>query len=224
MTPAVGFAAGTAVDDEIASLTRLTIGLDVSRRFRADGFVRLDGLWSDALADALEAEALAREAAALWPASAPGPDSVRSRHRAPARQVTVDAAPLLAGLHGALARLARVLSTRVVAPSVGNYGYYEDDDACYLHVDVNDADVTFLTTVAGRIGPLHLHPELVGRAPAELHALEADPRWDRQSGQRLAYPRHGVAAIRGRDLPHHRPGTSVTGPTIVAALQYGARF
>jgi hypothetical protein len=149
---------------------------------------------------------------------------VRSRNRAPARQVTVDAAPVLAALHGALGRLARVLSARVVVPSVGNYGYYEDDDACYLHVDVDDADVTFLTAVAGRIGPLHLHPELVGRTPAELHALEADPGWDRQSGTRLSYPRHGVAAIRGRQLPHHRPGVPVTGPTIVAALQYGARF
>jgi len=224
MTTAVTVASDTHLHTELANLTRMTVALDVSRRFQTDGFVRLDGLWGDEMADALEAEARAVEAAALRPDSAPGPRTVPSRNRAPARQTTVDDAPLLDALHGALARLARVLSARVVAPSVGNYGYYEHDDACYLHVDVDDAEVTLLVTVAGRLGPLHLHPELVGLRPDQLHALEADPGWDRQSGRQLSYPRHGVAAIRGRQLPHHRPGVTITAPTIVAALQYGARF
>ena len=224
MTPAVRYASSTTLDAELDALTQTTIGLDASRRFMADGFVRLDGLWGSGLADALEAEARSTQAAAIWPERAPGPDSVASRNRAPARQVTVDDAPLLAALHGALARVARLLAGRLVVPSIGNYGYYELDDACYLHVDVDAADVTLLCAVAGQIGPLHLHPDLIGRGSDELFALEADPAWNRQSGHLLSYPRHGVAAIRGRVWPHHRPGAPVTGLNTVASLQYGERF
>lgn len=224
MTPAVRYASSSTVDDDLDALTQTTIGLDVSRRFLADGFVRLDGLWGSGLADALEAEARSTQAVAIRPERAPGPDSVASPNRAPARQVTVDDAPLLAALHRALARVARLLAGRLVDPSVGNYGYYELDDACYLHVDVDAADVTLLITVAGQLGPLHLHPELVGRGPDELYAIEADPAWDRQSGHLLSYPRYGVAAIRGRVWPHHRPGAPVTGLNAVASLQYGERF
>jgi hypothetical protein len=230
MTFAASFASGSGLDAELEAEidalahAHLAVSLEVSRQFRTDGFVLLDGLWSDGLADALEAEVGSAEAAAIWPGSAPGPDSVASQNRAPARQVTVDAAPVLAAVHVALARVARVLTGRLVVSTVGNYGYYELDDACYLHVDVDAADVTFLIAAAGHLGPLHLHPELVGRAPPELHALESDPTWDRHSGELLSYPRSGVAAIDGRVLPHHRPGATVTGLNAVAALQYGAPF
>jgi len=112
----------------------------------------------------------------------------------------------------------------MVVPTVGTYGYYEHDDGCYLHLDTDAADVTFLINVLGELGPLHLHPELVGLEMDDLHALEADPTWDRQSGQRINYPRNGVAAIRGRVLPHHRPGSPIEGINAVAAIHYRALF
>ena len=210
--------------DELLDIAKVVLGLDGQHQFLMHGYTRVDDLWSVELADALAAEARIVHPRATWPEARPGPETVDSINRSPARQVTIEVTPLLAALHESLTRVARVLSARMVVPSVGTYGYYEHDDGCYLHLDTESADVTFLINVLGELGPLHVHPELVGLAMDDLHALEADPAWDRQSGQPLQYPRRGVAAIRGRQLPHHRPGAPVSGLHVVGAIHYRALF
>lgn len=224
MTATTEAAIDPTIAAELDALAHAVLGLEPQREFLATGHVRLDGLWSDDLAEAVAAEARAKHPLATVPPAPPGPRTADSVHRAPARQVTLAVTPLLAALHLSLTRVARVVSARMVVPSVGTYGYYEHDDGCYLHLDTEAADVTFLVNVLGELGPLHLHPELVGLEMDDLHALEADPGWDRRSGEPLGYPRNGVAAIRGRLLPHHRPGTPIEGLHAVAAIHYRALF
>lgn len=214
----------TADERELETLAGAVIGLSAQRTFLAKGYVRLDGLWSPALADALEAEARAKHPLAVLPDARPGPIDAHSGNRSPARQVALDQAPLLSALHIALTRIARVVSAKMVVPSVGTFGYYEHDDGCYLHLDTDAADITFLICVVGELGALHMHPELIGAEPQQLATLEADTAWDRHCGELITYPRNGVAAIRGRVLPHHRPGSPVSDLTAVAAIHYRSLF
>ena len=213
-----------AIEAELDALAGANVGLGAQRQFLDRGHLRLDHLWSDHLAEALTGEALAVHHLAVHPAARPATTVAGQGNRSPACQVTLSEAPLLARLHESLTRVARVLSARMVVPTVGTYGYYEHDDGCYLHVDTDEQDVTFLISVHGRLGPLRLHPELVGSTAAQLTTLEDDPSWDHESGEPLAYPRLGVAAIRGRVLPHHRPAAPIPGLSAVAAIHYRAWF
>ena len=181
---------------ELDRIAEAVIGLDRQREYLDRGYVRLDGLWSPALAQALADEARAKHRLAETPEAYPGPATTRSGNRAPARQVTIGQAPLLSALHVALTRVARMLSAKMVVPTVGTYGYYELDDGCYLHLDTEVADVTFLINVLGRLGPLRMHPELVGADTTELEGLEADPAWDRHSGEPIAAHRVFVLGDR----------------------------
>lgn len=211
-------------DGELEAIACGVIGLEVQREYLTKGYVRLDGLWSSGLAEALADEAREKHPLAALPEARPGRAAAESGNRSPARQVTLQQAPLLSALHVALTRVARVLSARMVVPTVGTYGYYEHDDGCYLHLDTEAADVTLLINVLGSLGPLRMHPELVHCDAAQLEALEADPTWDRHSGEPISYPRTGVAAIRGRFLPHHRPKSPISGLTAVGAIHYRALF
>jgi hypothetical protein len=213
-----------AIRQELDDISRAVIGLGAQREYLTRGYVRLDGLWSGHLTEALAAEARATHSLAVLPEARPGAGTTLPGNRAPARQVTVAQAPLLASLHRSLTRVVQALSAKMVTTSVGTYGYYEHDDGCYLHLDADWADVTFLISVLGRLGPLHMHSELIGADTSELEALETDPRWDSSSGEPISYPSTGVAAIRGRILPHHRPPSPVSGMTAVAAIQYRALF
>ena len=213
-----------AVAHELDALAGAIIGLGAQRQFLDRGHARIDGLWSDHLAEALAVEARAVHRWAVYPAARPARTVAGSGNRSPACQVTIGQAPLLAALHESLTPIARVVTARMVVPTVGTYGYYEQDDGCYLHVDTDDQDVTFLISVLGRLGPLRMRPELVGSTTAQLDALEDDPSWDHDGGEPISYPTLGVAAIRGRLLPHHRPGSPISGLTAVGAIHYRAWF
>jgi hypothetical protein len=186
------------------------------------GYARLDGLWTEALAAGLAADALAAATDRRPPAT--GPRTPVTDARTALRQVPVASGPLLDAVHHALVPLARTLSGRLVVPSFAVYGYFEDDDECILHYDTDASDVTLLVMALGEVAPLRVHPELRGRTVDELGALECDPTWDRLSGVPVPYTHAGLTAIRGRELPHHRPKGRVEGLSAVAALHYRSLY
>ncbi|GAA3070574.1 hypothetical protein GCM10020000_63880 [Streptomyces olivoverticillatus] len=144
--------------------------------------------------------------------------------RLPRRATPAASGPLLAQVHLALTGTARALTGRLLVPTFAAYGYYEGDDEVFLHIDTEQCDLTLLTTAFGAVGPLHLHPGLVGATMERLGQLESDPEWDRTAGTRISYPPTGVTALDGHVLPHHRPGRPAPGVQAVAALCYRALF
>ena len=217
----------TLVDGSVVDVDRLVrlegladqaVPLATQRTFREQGHVRLEPLWSDAFADALAEDARHAFAAAAPPEA--GPRTPVTTARTGLRRVPVAEGPLLLGLHGALTKLALTLSGRLLTPSFATYGYFERDDECILHYDTRYSDLTLLVMALGQVAPLRVHPELRGACEDDLGYLECDPSWDRQSGVAVPYPRLGLTAIRGRELPHHRPKGEVDGLAAVAALHY----
>ncbi|MFF6772313.1 hypothetical protein ACFY8W_01975 [Streptomyces sp. NPDC012637] len=192
------------------------------RSFRTLGHAHLDDLWDTGFRDRLADEARERRTHARVPDAGPRtPVEGRRRVRKPTPAAT---GPLLSRLHVSMTGVARTLSGRLLVPSFSSYGYYEGDDEVLLHLDTADCDVTLLTTALGRVGPLHLRPELRGRAMAELGRLEDDVTWDRHGGVQVDYPRLGLTALAGNTVPHNRPGRPITEPSAVAALCYRALF
>jgi hypothetical protein len=174
------------------------------------GFVAFGELWNSTTA-----EAIAEEAASLFPAA----DST-ARRAGGLVQATASEAPLLTHLQFALVPLVRALTGRLLVPSYGWYNFYPTDDAIWLHVDVERSDLAVLATALGSVGPLHLHPELAGTTQAELDRLQTDPSWNAHGGHRIGYPERGIVALRGRSLPHHRPGRPLPTPCAVAAMHF----
>jgi hypothetical protein len=153
-----------------------------------------------------------------------GPRTPVTTERIGLRRIPVADGPLLLALHRSLTKLARTLSGRLLTPSFATYGFFEGDDECILHYDTDQSDVTLLIMALGQVAPLRIHPELRGADETDLGLLECDPDWDRTSGVAVPYPRAGLAAIRGRELPHHRPKGDIRGLAAVAALHYRAVY
>ena len=190
---------------------------------RSRHFAHLEELWGPEMSAALSREAAAGWASASVPTT--GPRVPVSMERATGKMIPVATGRLLEGLHHALAPLMRALSARCVVPSVAAYGYYDGDDTVVLHVDGEQtSDLVLLIGALGDVGPLHLHPELIGATTEELGRLESDPTWDRSGGETISYPAHGATAIRGNVVPHHRPGRCLDGVSAVAALHYRSLF
>ncbi|MCA6095063.1 hypothetical protein LE181_23185 [Streptomyces sp. SCA3-4] len=210
----------TAAPDVL--LHRTTVTRAEQHAFAAHGHVRLPGLWDRALAGRIAAEGRARHAAAVIPRR--GPRTPVSARRLPARNTPAAGGPLLARIHLALTGAARALTGRLLVPTFAAYGYYENDDEVFLHIDTEQCGLTLLTTAFGDVGPLHVHPGLTGSTMERLGALESDPAWDRHGGTRLTYPDTGVTALNGHVLPHHRPGSRTPGLRAVAALCYRPLF
>jgi hypothetical protein len=203
-------------------LADLRVDLVDQRAFLDTGYLRLDALWSTELADALASDALAQASQARPPDT--GPRTPLSSARTSLRPTPVATGPVLAAVHQALLPMARTLSGRLVVPSFAVYGYFEGNDECILHYDTDASDVTLLIMALGQVAPLRMHPELRGLTVEQLGGLECDPTWDRQSGVSVAYSASGLTAIRGRELPHHRPKSTVTGLSAVAALHYRSLY
>lgn len=198
------------------------LDVEAVRRFRSDGYARVDALWSTTVADRVRDEARGRWQSAEAPAG--GPRTPLTPDQRPSRQTRVATGPWLSTLHRSLVGFARGLSGRMLVPAFAAYGYYEDDDRVLLHVDSQGCDVTLLTAALGTFAPLHVHPELQGMTNDELGAIESDSTWDRESGVCVEYPSLGVTALRGQLLPHHRPGRPLSGLSAVAALHYRSLF
>ena len=204
------------------ALADQAVPLTTQRQFRAQGHLRIEPLWSDGFAEAMADEARTAFAGAAPPEV--GPRTPVTAERTGLRRVPVAGGPVLLALHGALTKLARTLSGQMLTPSFATYGYFERDDECILHYDGEFSDLTLLIMALGQVAPLRVHPELHGVTEDDLGRLECDPEWDRGSGVAVAYPRLGLTAIRGRELPHHRPKGEVDGLAAVAALHYRSAF
>jgi hypothetical protein len=219
---ATGLAAGSVADaDRLARMEGLddrVVSLRIQREFAAQGHLRIEPLWGDDFADALAADARTAFASAAPPDS--GPRTPVTGDRSGLRRVPVAEGPVLRAMHGSLTKLALTLAGRLLTPSFATYGYFERDDGCILHYDGEYSDLTLLIMALGQVAPLRVHPELRDASEADLGRLEDDPEWDRTSGVAVAYPRLGLTAIRGRELPHHRPKGEVDGLAAVAALHY----
>ena len=190
--------------------------------FRTVGYMQLPNLWSASTSESLAREAAELRAHAVLPEE--GPRTPLAPNRRPSRQTPAATGPVLSRLHHRLLGTARALSGRLLVPTFCAYGYYEMDDEVLLHVDLPDSEMALVTTALGDVGPLHVHPELRGSTIDDLGALESDPGWDRSSGVRLPYPRFGVTALLGTEMPHHRPGNPLEGLNAVAAMFYRSVF
>jgi hypothetical protein len=213
-----------AVDMEATCdlLERRRLAPGLQETFFSGYHAHLDRLWGPELSCAMAAEADRRWATAILPET--GPRTPVSSDRATGKRTPVASGALLDRLHHALVPLARALSARLLLPAFAAYGYYQGDDRVVLHLDGEPSDVVLLTPALGDIGPLHLHPEMVGMNPVELGRFESDAGWDRVSGLPIRYPRDGVTALRGNVVPHHRPGRPISGLCAVAALHYRSLF
>ena len=180
---------------------------------RQSGYTELDGLWDEDVA-----RALADEAERLWPSAQPQTHAHPRRGRPGTGQFLGATGPVVQNLCLAMASIARGCSGQVLAPFEAGYSYYKGDDELFLHVDPVDFILT--TGVLGNLGPLHIHPDLEGLALDELAQIEADPTWDRTSGQPITYPKLGVTALYGRLIPHHRPGCMLGEVGAVALFAY----
>jgi hypothetical protein len=219
-TPVEDPAAGIEATWTVLETSRLAPGLQES--FFAHYHAHLDRLWGIELSRAIAAEARRRWATASLPET--GPRTPVSSDRATGKKTPVASGALLDRLHHALLPLARAISARLLIPAVAAYGYYEGDDRVVLHLDGEPSDVVLLAPALGEVGPLHLHPEMVGMTPIELGQFESDADWDRGGGSPIRYPKDGVTALRGNVVPHHRPSRPISGLCAVAALHYRSLF
>ena len=213
---------GNTAELELESLRRRRVEPDARRRFFAEGYVQLDGLWSERIAAGISEEARDGRRSAELPAG--GPRTPVDPSRAPSRQTPVASGPLLAALHLELVGLVRALTGRMLVPTFAGYGYYEGDDEVLLHLDTEASEVVLLNGALGDVGPLHVHPDLQGMSIEDLGRLESDPEWSAEGGVPVIYPRLGVTALRGQLVPHNRPRRPVRGLSAVAALHYRSLF
>ncbi len=188
------------------------------REFAINGYSVLKGLIDQNLMRALSREAIERRPFAVFPKAGPQTPVIKSkmlRRRTPAAD-----GPILRQIQTFLLPLVRGLTGKFLTPVFSAYGYYEGDDRVLLHIDQLKCQVTLLISLDGKVGPLHLHPELSGCSLRELGELENDLAWDRNSGIQIHYPNDGLFAFRGSVIPHHRPGSRLDGSHAVAALCY----
>lgn len=178
----------------------------------------LASLWDGALGEALEDEARL----VTRTRRRPGPGT--AQRAGPRGQVVVGHAPILARFQSSLVPVLRGLTGRMLVPVHAWYNRYERDDGIWLHVDVDESEIVALATVVGRVGALHVHPDLRGLDQDRLDAVRGADGWRDDCGVRLAYPPCGVLVQRGREIPHHRPSKPLSEPAVVAALHYRSLF
>jgi hypothetical protein len=121
---------------------------------------------------------------------------------------TVAAGPVLQAIHRSEVRLALLerVAGRPLMPTRGSYIYYEPGDYIGLHRDASACAVTLITSVAGVLDPLVVHPSLVGVPPEELVAISRAHSAMPPGGIRVAVPGGGrFLMLLGSTVPHHRP-------------------
>src|SRR5205823_2549558 len=104
------------------------------------------------------------------------------------------------------------------------YLFYGPGDHAGLHADLRKCELVLLAPLAGNLRPLVLHPSLVGATPADLMAAGVETGGAPEGGTPLPSPRSGATALRGRDLPHHRPQCRPDEKGVVVTLCYQAAF
>jgi hypothetical protein len=121
---------------------------------------------------------------------------------------TASAGPVLEAIQRDERRLDRLerIAGRRLCPTRASYIYYRPGDYIGLHKDAAVCAVTLITSIAGTLGPLVVHPSLVGAAPEELLAISRAYSGMPPGGTRVVVPDGGrFLMLLGSKIPHHRP-------------------
>jgi SAM-dependent methyltransferase len=113
---------------------------------------------------------------------------------------------------------------RLQANSNIAYMYYDGTSFIDLHTDVEECQVTVLTSVLGRTPPLVAYPKLRDVTARSLLGTAKRSAGRPSGGVALEVPVGGLLVIDGRRLPHRRPKVPKgEGPFGIAALCFAER-
>ena len=118
-----------------------------------------------------------------------------------------------------VAQLSSILGEPAV-PTRSSYIYYDPGDYIGLHKDAASCRVTLITSLAGPLGPLVIHPPLTTLPPEELLRVSQAHSGMPPGGVRVIVPAGGrFLMLLGSKIPHHRPAT--LDACAIATLCYG---
>jgi hypothetical protein len=109
-------------------------------------------------------------------------------------------------------------------PTSSAYLFYGAGSYVGLHVDLRRCEVILLTSVMGNLPPLRLHPRLAGTTPKSLLDLGIEVTQGLDDGEPMPSALLGPTALRGVDIPHHRPTCGDDESGVVATLCYQSAF
>jgi hypothetical protein len=139
----------------------------------------------------------------------------------PRRLRTVSAGPFLRTIHRD-ARLLDVLehiAARRLSPTRSSYIYYAPGDYIGLHIDASVCRVTLITSLAGALSPLVVHPSLIDMSPEQLVEISRAHSAMPPGGTRVFVPKAGTfLMLRGSTIPHHR--SAALDSSMIATLCY----
>lgn len=142
----------------------------------------------------------------------------------PAFQTTGRVARKLKVLQSAFLPLLRSVTGKFLSPTYAWYNHYYKTDGIWLHIDADESDVSLLTTIKGKVGPLHLHPKWRMYSQEKLDSLYLSEDWNSDCGTKVYYDIGDILINQGKYIPHHRPGTDIKSLCTVAALHYKFDF
>lgn len=220
-TDPVGSLVGSCLPDD-AALGEI-VGPAATTRLRDEGVCVLNDLWSEGLGRALADEAAdvavrhnRREGySILAGGDLLGPFSYGT-----------GTGPLLAALHAneRILSALRGLSGRLLVPTSSAYLFYGGEDFAGLHSDLTKCELVLLATVSGNLRPLMLHPGLAGSSARDLELLGLETGGAPRGGAPLPSAVAGAIALRGKEIPHHRPACRLEERGVVVTLCYRAAF
>jgi hypothetical protein len=196
----------------------------LARQFAETSSCQVDDLWSARVAEALGREAEAEMGRATLAFANAYEAAEGGGLTGPVLYFWSPGGPLLQALvrSDCLRSLAQRITGREMTPLDAAYLYYQHGNFCELHTDRSDFEVQLMISVLGDMGPLIVHPELAGALPSDVArrcAREGAPG----GGVELWYPRLGVRAFCGTEIPHRRPPHASSGQGAVANLCYRSR-
>jgi hypothetical protein len=217
----VGSLVGACLPDD-AALGEI-VGPAATTRLRDEGVCVLHDLWSEGLCRALADEAAdvavrhnRREGySILAGGDLLGPFSYGT-----------GTGPLLAALHAneRIVSALRGLSGRLLVPTSSAYLFYGGEDFAGLHSDLTKCELVLLATVSGNLRPLMLHPDQAGSSARDLELLGLETGGAPSGGAALPSAVSGATALRGTEIPHHRPACRLEERGVVVTLCYRAAF
>ena len=198
------------------------VALKESAQFRKIGFAKISSLIKYSLSSALEQDAIAsveksRLVRDSWMTNLEKNTQETTSYQSARRSQPTN---VLMQFQIALLPLLQTLTGNMLVPSDSWYIYYEETDGISLHVDPKESDISVLTSVLGEVGPLHLHPDLVGQNQNQLDSYYQGADWNPIGGIPLRYPCDGIIINRGHRIPHHRAGKPISQLCAVATLHY----
>lgn len=200
-------------------------GAKAAARLDSEGVCVLEGLWSDSLGGALSLETEALVGSVSYQ-TRDGYEIISDGDFLGPFANGTGSGPVLQALHRhpSVVAAVRTLTGRLLVPTSSAYLFYRPEDHTGLHTDLRKCELVLLTTVAGNLGPLTLHPGLAGQGREKLVKLGLETAGDPDGGIAMPSATCGATALRGRDLPHHRSRCRAKESGVVATLCYQAAF